>query len=159
MTALRTEPSQIFYHSFLDIISQFKSSVPTFVPSFITGVTSTVTTFKTLPPTKNAMFDFSLAGPLLGMLASIAALFLGSQLTLAGDPTNFPALPLAILRQSTLGGGIIDSILGGGTLYVPEGALGSNAVAEMTIPLHPVALAGYIGLLVNSLSLLPVGSK
>lgn len=141
------------------ILSQFRTSVPTFVPSFITGVTSTVTTFKTLPPTRIAVFDFSLAGPALGMLASIAALFVGSQLTVTGDPTNFPALPLAILRQSTLGGGIIDYILGGGTLYVPDAALGTNAVAEMTIPLHPIALAGYIGLIVNALSLLPIGSK
>ena len=105
------------------------------------------------------MFDFGLAGPALGVLASVVALVVGSQLTVAGDPTTFPALPLAILRQSTLGGGIIDYILGGGTLYVSEGALGTSAVAEMTIRLHPVALAGYMGLIVNALSLLPIGSK
>ncbi len=122
-------------------------------------MTSTVTTFKTLPPTKNAMFDFGLAGPALGLFASVAALAVGSQLTVAGDPTNFPALPLDILRQSTLGGGIIDYFLGGGALYIPEGALGTTAAAQMTIPLHPIALAGYIGLIVNALSLLPIGSE
>jgi hypothetical protein len=83
----------------------------------------------------------------------------GSQLTLLSDPATLPCLPLDILRQSTLGGGIIDSILGAGVLNVPGGSLGTAAVAGMTIPLHPVAIAGYISLFVNALSLLPIGSK
>ena len=105
------------------------------------------------------MFDFSIAGPLVGLLASLAAIAVGSQLTVVSDPNYLPALPLEILRQSTLGGGIINAILGNGALSVPEGAVGSQAVAGMTIPLHPVAIAGYISLVVNALSLLPVGSK
>ena len=105
------------------------------------------------------MFDFSIAGPLVGMLVSVAAIAVGSQLTMVTEPTNLPALPLEILRQSTLGGGIIDSILGGGALGVPEGALGTKEVAGMTIPLHPIAVAGYISLVVNALSMLPIGSK
>jgi hypothetical protein len=83
----------------------------------------------------------------------------GSQLTLLSDPATLPCLPLDILRQSTLGGGIIDSILGAGALNVPAGSLGTPAVAGMTIPLHPVAIAGYISLFVNALGLLPIGSK
>ena len=93
------------------------------------------------------------------MLASLGALVIGSQLTLASDPSLLPALPLDILRQSTLGGGIIDSILGGGALNVPLGAEASQAVAGMTVSLHPVAIAGYIGLILNGLALLPIGSK
>jgi hypothetical protein len=48
------------------------------------------------------MFDYSVSGPLLGMLASIAAIVIGSQLTLTGDPSLYPSLPIEILRQSTL---------------------------------------------------------
>lgn len=105
------------------------------------------------------MFDISVAGPLVGILASLVAIAIGSQMTLTSDPSLLPALPLEILRQSTLGGSIIDSVLGSGALSVPEGALGTAAVAGITIPLHPVAVAGYISLVVNSLSLLPIGSK
>ena len=118
-----------------------------------------VTTFKTPPKNKEAMFDFSVAGPLIGIMASLAAVVLGSQLTLVSDPAVLPGLPLEILRQSTLGGGIIDMVLGNGALSVPEGALGSSAVAGMVIPLHPIAIAGYISLFINALSLLPIGSK
>ena len=137
---------------------QVKLSVPTWVPSIITGITSSVTSFKSLPNNKNAMFDVSVAGPLAGMIASLSAIGLGSQLTVTSDMSLFPALPLEILRQSTLGGGIIESVLGSGALSIPEGAIGSMAVASMTIPLHPVAVAGYIGLVVNALCLLPIGS-
>ncbi len=131
-----------------------KLSVPVFVPSLITGVTSSVTTFKTLPKNKNDMFDISAAGPLAGIIVSSAALVIGAKLTLISDPTTLPALPLDILRQSTLGGAIIDNVIPG-SLYVPEGA----PTAGITIPLHPYAVAGYVGLIVNALALLPVGSK
>ena len=135
-----------------------KTSVPTFVPSLITGTTSTVTTFQEPPPNKDAMFDFSAAGPLVGLLASVSAVYFGTQLTLVSDPATLPGLPLEILRQSTLGGGIINGILGNGALSVPDGALGTSAVAGMIIPLHPIAIAGYVSLFVNALSLLPIGT-
>jgi membrane-associated protease RseP (regulator of RpoE activity) len=131
-----------------------KLTVPTFVPSMITGITSAVTTFKTLPKNKNAMFDISAAGPLAGIAASAATLALGCQLTLISDPPTLPCLPLDILRQSTLGGAIIDYILQG-SLYVPEGA----STTGILISLHPVAIAGYISLVVNALGLLPIGSE
>ena len=131
-----------------------KLSVPVFVPSLITGITSTVTTFKTLPKNKNDMFDISAAGPLAGVAVSSIALAIGAKLTLISDPATLPALPLDILRQSTLGGAIIDNIIQG-SLYVPEGA----PTAGITIPLHAIGIAGYVGLIVNALALLPIGCK
>ena len=131
-----------------------KLSVPVFVPSLITGITTSVTTFKTLPKNKNDMFDISASGPLAGMVVSSFLLALGAKLTLISDPATLPALPLDILRQSTLGGAIIDNVLTG-SLYVPEGA----PTAGITIPLHPFGVAGYVGLIVNALALLPIGSK
>jgi hypothetical protein len=79
-----------------------ETTVPTFVPSLMTGITSSVTSFKAPPKNNNAVFDYSLSGPLIGMVASIAAIVIGSQLTLTGDPSIYPSLPLEILRQSTL---------------------------------------------------------
>lgn len=105
------------------------------------------------------MLDFSCAGPLAGMVTSLVAIALGCQLTTLSDPNTLPALPLEILRQSTLAGGLINNILGNGVLNVPPGAIGTQAIAGMTIPLHPIAIAGYIGLVVNALSMLPIGSK
>jgi len=141
-------------HRVTAIAKGVKLSVPVFVPSLITGITSTVTTFKTLPKNKNDMFDISAAGPLAGIVVSSIALAIGAELTQVSDPATLPALPLDILRQSTLGAGIIDNVIPG-SLYVPEGAPSTG----ITIPLHPFAVAGYVGLLVNALALLPIGSK
>lgn len=116
------------------------------------------TSFKEPPKNLQAMFDFSIAGPLLGMIGSIVAIAVGTQLSAGADPTNFPALPLEILQQSSLGGGIVESVLGSGILSIPDGARGTQAVASMVIPLHPVAVAGYISLVVNALSMLPIGT-
>jgi membrane-associated protease RseP (regulator of RpoE activity) len=106
------------------------------------------------------MFDYAIAGPVAGMITSLLAIAVGCQLTaVASDTSLFPALPLEILRQSTLGGGVIEGILGDNALSLPKAAIGTAAVTGMTIPLHPVAIAGYISLIVNALAMLPVGSK
>jgi hypothetical protein len=68
----------------------------------MTGITSSVTSFKKPPKNNEAMFDYSVSGPLCGMLASIAAIVIGAQLTVTGDPSLFPSLPIEILRQSTM---------------------------------------------------------
>jgi len=141
-------------HRLVAISKGVKLSVPVFVPSFITGITSTVTTFKTLPKNKNDMFDISAAGPLAGIVASSIALAVGTKLTMISDPSTLPALPLDILRQSTLGGAIIDNLITG-LLYIPEGA----SSAGINIPLHPLAIAGFTSLLVNALALLPIGTS
>ena len=138
---------------------QIKTSVPTFVPSIVTGITSSVTTFSSPPKNMAAMFDFAVAGPLAGIVASLLAIVVGSKLTMVTDPSLFPALPLEVLRMSTLGGGIIEMVLGNGALYIPEGALGTSEVMGLTVPLHPIAVAGYISLIVTALAFLPVGSK
>jgi membrane-associated protease RseP (regulator of RpoE activity) len=71
---------------------------------------------------------------------------------------RFPFTLLNVGRFLLQGGGLVDSILGNGVLSVSEGALGTPAVAAMTIPLHPVAVAGYISLIVNALAVLPIGT-
>lgn len=62
--------------------------------------------------------------------------------------------------KATIYGVINDDVFYGyDVLSIPEGARGTAAVNAMTVPLHPVALAGYFGLVVNALALLPIGSK
>ena len=72
---------------------------------------------------------------------------------------TFPGIPLVILRQSSLGGGLIDIFLGNGVLNVPASAEGAQALASTLIALHPFAVAGFFALVVNALALVPAGSK
>lgn len=133
---------------------------PTLVPSLITGVTSSITALKKSPKNKQDLFDFALVGPLAGIIASCTLLFLGCGITATLDSASYaqlPALPLVILRQSALAGGIIEYILGDGMLSVPASAAGAEALADVNISLHPFAIAGFFGLMVNAINLVPFG--
>lgn len=138
----------------------FEVSIPTLVPSILSGLTGAITSLKSSPKNKQDLVDFALAGPLTGMIASIVVLCYGLVLTASADAAtvqSFPGLPLAILRQSSLGGGLIDIFLGNGVLNVPASAEAAQALASTLIALHPLAVAGFLSLVVNALALVPAG--
>lgn len=138
----------------------FEVAIPTLVPSIMTGITNSITSLKSSPKNKQDLVDFAVAGPLAGMIGSIALLCYGLALTSVADPatiSTYPGLPLAILRQSSLGGGLIDIFLGNGVLNVPASAEGAQALASTLIALHPLAVAGFFSLVVNALALVPAG--
>lgn len=99
------------------------------------------------------MFDFSLAGPLSGFFVALILLFLGLEQTTSMDlaeQAQLPALPIGLLRTSALGGGLVEWFLGSGTLDAP---------GESVLPLHPFAVAGFVGIISNALALLPIGRE
>jgi hypothetical protein len=99
------------------------------------------------------MFDFALAGPLAGMVVSLALLLNGLDLTSSMTMgTQLPVVPVDLLRSSSLGGGLVEYFLGN-TAILPD--QGPAAV----LPLHPYAIAGFVGLMTNALALLPLGRK
>lgn len=110
------------------------------------------TNIKTAPKDLSSLFDFAFVGPFMGIFASLVFLVLGAKLTAQADPTTlqlYPSLPIATLRFSTLGNAILDTLLGGALQTAP---------ASSGCVLHPYAVAGYFGLLINGLDLLPLGS-
>lgn len=139
---------------------KFEISVPTLVPSILSGITSSITTLKSSPKNRQDLLEFAVAGPLAGMICSIFVLSYGLVLTATADTATiqmFPGLPLAVLRQSSLGGGLVDIFLGNGVLNVPASAEGTQLLASTMIALHPFAIAGFLSLFVNALALVPVG--
>jgi len=138
----------------------FEISIPTLVPSILSGLTGSITALKSSPKNRQDLVDFALAGPMTGMIASIAVLCYRLALTASADAAtvaSYPGLPLAILRQSSLGGGLIDIFLGDGVLNVPASAEAAQALASTLIALHPLAVAGFFSLFVNALALVPAG--
>lgn len=94
-------------------------------------------------------------GPITGLAVSFLALLYGLELTTTIDSTTaqyLPSLSVGFLSQSSLGGTIVDLVLGGG-----DGIL-LNQEAATQIPLHPVAVGGFLGLIIHALDLLPIGS-
>ncbi len=97
---------------------------------------------------RRTLFDIGIAGPLAGIAVAVPTLFIG--LALSEPVANAPVRQLAH-QYVSVGAGYIflgDSLLmlGARALLAPDGVL----------HLHPVAVAGWAGILVTMLNLLPL---
>lgn len=126
-----------------------RATLPYFIPvPFFLGTFGAYIQMRSPVPHRKALFDVSIAGPLAGLVATIPFLIWGlSQsevIPLSEDSTllNFASLnPRSSFLLSVLG----------------KLTLGSDLAPGMAINLHPVAIAGFIGLIVTALNLTPVG--
>lgn len=133
---------------------QFKTGAPTIVPNFQVGLTGCITPLKTPPPNLKSLFDFAISGPLVGLILSVALLYSGLEQQVFMDvetQSQLPSLPVELLRSSSLAGGMVEWLLGDGMLQSPD--------PTAVIRLHPLAIAGFVGIVSNALNLLPIGSK
>jgi membrane-associated protease RseP (regulator of RpoE activity) len=134
---------------------QFKAGPPTLVPSLNLGLQGCITPIKTSPPNSNSLFDFAISGPLVGMIISVCLLYSGLEKQVfmdAAAQANLPSLPVNLVRSSSLAGGMVEWLLGDGTL------VSGDADPSALIRLHPFAIAGFVGIVSNALNLLPVGN-
>jgi membrane-associated protease RseP (regulator of RpoE activity) len=134
-------------HYFLARAHRVDATLPFFIPAppviFFIGTLGAFIRMRSLPRNRRALFDVGAAGPWAGMLVAVPVLMLGlslSEIRPAG-PADEGGLFLG------------DSLLFKALSWLVLGTSGDN----VTIVLHPVALAGWVGLLVTALNLLPVG--
>lgn len=150
-----------FAHWIIAYRDKFQMKTPILIPSVQLGILGSITSFKTSPKNLKSLFDFALVGPLLGIITSILLLIIGLQLTLSTSSLNviaaYPHIPIEFLRLSSFGSEIMEVFLGKDFLLIDRGSSGFQG-SEDSIPLHPFALAGYIGIFINALNLLPIGS-
>ena len=135
-------------------ISQINIGLPTLVPSIQFGLSGSITPITSSPKNIKALFDFAIAGPIFGLIASTILLYNGLEITAFMDTESqkqLPGISVEMLRISSLGGGVIEYLLGDGLLNSPN-------PADDLIKLHPFAIAGFAGLITNALSLLPIGN-
>jgi len=123
-----------------------RASLPFFLPAppfpFIIGTFGAFIRMDSPPPDRRSLFDVGAAGPLAGLLLAIPAVIIGLRLSTVshdeggGDGIALgSSLLLSFLSQVTLG-------------LRPE---------EANIALHPIGFAGWVGLFVTMMNLLPVG--
>jgi hypothetical protein len=148
--------TQLFHelgHVLVAAKDEIHIGVPTLVPGFQFGLTGGITPIKSPPKNLKSLFDFAVAGPIFGLVASMILLYTGLEMTVFMDASvleQLPTVPVEILRSSALGGGLIDYLLGDGVLNTPD--------ETQMIKLHPFAISGFSGLVLNALSLLPIGN-
>jgi membrane-associated protease RseP (regulator of RpoE activity) len=134
-------------HYILARIHGIRATLPYFIPApppfVVVGTFGAFIRMKSPPNNRRALFDVGAAGPWAGVFLAIPAAMLGLSLSEVRPMNPFDE------------GGII---LGDSFLFsiLTRLVLGV-ASDEVSIVLHPIALAGWFGLFVTFLNLLPVG--
>jgi len=126
-----------------------KHNIPATLPYFIPlplppfGTMGAVIKMEGRIPDRRALFDVGVAGPLAGLVIIVPAILIGLRLS-------------RVVEVSSLGEGTIslgDSLLFSLLARISVGPLPPG----QDVILHPLAFAGWVGLLVTALNLLPVG--
>jgi len=120
-------------------------SLPYFIPAppplFLFGTLGAVIRMRSPARDRNSLFDIAAAGPLAGLVVAIPALWLGLGWSRVGVVPDSGAMAFG------------DSLLLRAMTYLAFGRIPEG----MDVFIHPVALAGWVGLFVTALNLFPVG--
>jgi len=123
-------------------------TLPYFIPvPFSLGTFGAFIQLKSPSENRKALFDVGVAGPLAGLLFAIPALVIGLQYSTVVPPGQ---------QQTMMGAGtdIGSSFL---LAFLANLSVGQTAAEGHQLLLHPLAFAGWLGLLVTALNLLPIG--
>ena len=123
-----------------------RASLPYFIPFplGLWGTMGAVITMRQRIPNRTTLFDIGIAGPLAGLVLTIPAILIGLHLSETQPADQITA------QSGFLGGSILFSFLSD----LMTG--GAGTATDRVIILHPIALAGWFGLFVTALNLLPV---
>jgi membrane-associated protease RseP (regulator of RpoE activity) len=137
-------------HKFSADKKGIEATPPYFIPGpppifgiFGIGTFGAVIMQKSLPPNKDSLFDIGSNGPIVGFVIATVVTTIGLTLSIpAPESESIGALPptflFAMLLRFLYGFGLMPQVSEGQVLLV-----------------HPVALAGWVGMLVTMLNLLP----
>ncbi|MBD2461614.1 site-2 protease family protein [Oscillatoria sp. FACHB-1407] len=131
---------------------KIRATLPYFIPVpptnfFPFGTFGAFIQMRSPVPNRKALFDIGIAGPLAGFFIAVPVLLWGlahSTTVPLSDESgifNFDSLRPSLLLPALLS----------------KLALGNALTATDAIQLHPVAIAGYLGLIVTAINLTPVG--
>jgi hypothetical protein len=121
---------------------------PYFIPvPFALGTFGAFIKIKSLTPNRRALFDVAVAGPLAGLIFAVPALLIGLRFShvIPGNASG---------GFGHAGVNIGSSIL---LACLAKLSLGASVLEGNHLLLHPLAFAGWLGLIVTALNLLPIG--
>ena len=128
---------------------QIRSTLPYFIPvPFFLGTFGAFIQMRSPIPNRKALFDISIAGPIAGFVVTLPLIIWG----LAHSDVVALTEKTRVLNPDALNPKY--SIL---VALLSKLALGSLLTTKSAIDLHPVAVAGFLGLIVTALNLMPVG--
>jgi len=127
------------------------ASLPYFIPippPYILGTFGAFVSIRDPFPDRKTLFDVGAAGPLAGFAVAIPIALAGLSLS-----AHSPVLPANYCGPSILGQSYGNLLIGPSLFW----ALLSAFFPSSIISLHPLALAGWVGVLVTAINLLPAG--
>jgi Zn-dependent protease len=135
-------------HYFAARAHHMRVTLPYFIPvPFGLGTFGAFIQLKSPAENRRALFDVGVAGPLAGLVFAIPALWIGLRYSRVLGPEE-----VADHMQGGIGVG--SSAL---LALIAKLALGNALTEGHSLLLHPLAFAGWLGLLVTALNLLPIG--
>ncbi len=164
-----------FGHYFIGRARGIDVTLPFFIPMPLSmlGTMGAFINIRSLPKNKRALFDMAVAGPLSGLIISIIVLIIGLRLSYVSTlPISFTTQNAIQMEGNSILYLLLKRIILGLWLPSPVGLEGvfvpgfwasffftstPYPAGGMDVILHPVAWAGWAGLLVTSLNLIPAG--
>lgn len=128
---------------------KIRSTLPYFIPMpLFLGTFGAFIQMRSPIPNRKALFDISIARPIAGFIATLPFLLWGlahSELVPLSEKAGL-LNPDGLNPKYSILLGLLSKV-----------ALGSQLNPQSAIDLHPVAIAGFLGLIVTALNLMPVG--
>ncbi|ASJ06970.1 site-2 protease family protein [Thermococcus pacificus] len=122
-----------------------RATMPYFIPfPSMLGTLGAVIRVKSPVPTRNAAIDLGVSGPLAGILVAIPVTAIGLRLSAVVPSSMVPQTGEDLYMGTNLFFGVLEKLV-----------LGIGSGEDYTVFLHPVAIAGWVGILVTFLNLIP----
>lgn len=136
-------------HYLTAIYYKVRTTLPYFIPiPFFLGTFGAFIQMKSPVPHRRALFDVAIAGPLGGLVIALPLLYWG-----LSQSSVVPIISQGTLIQFQA----LDPRFSVLLSLISKLALGATLKPGMALDLHPLAIAGYIGIIVTALNLMPFG--
>lgn len=123
-------------------------TLPYFIPvPFGLGTFGAFIRMKSVPESRRALFDVAVAGPLAGLVLAVPALWIGLS---RSQVVAVPGAEAGMHGGTEIGSSVLLAL-------VSKLALGRELAFGHQLQLDPLAFAGWLGLMVTALNLLPIG--
>ena len=136
-----------FGHYFAGVKNGVRTTLPLFIPAppglFLLGTFGAMIVIKDPIPNRRVLMEIGVAGPIAGFIVAVPTLIIGLFLSEIVPPTGQGGF--------SFGSSIIMIVLSKAILGVTPLSIDFN------IQLHPIALAGWVGLFVTAINLFPIG--
>ena len=137
-------------HYFAARAHGMKVTLPYFIPiPFALGTFGAFIQLKSPSASRRALFDVGVAGPIAGLVFAIPALWIGLQMSSVVEGADETGQML-MRHGASVGSSVMLTLMA-------KLSLGDAISHGHVLALHPLAFAGWLGLLVTALNLLPIG--